>query len=67
MKGNITRRGKASWRVKYDLGPDPVTGKRKIAYKTIRGTRADAEKKLRALLYRQDKGIAIEPSRSTLT
>ena len=67
MKGNIRRRGKASWRVKYDLGPDPVTGKRKIAYKTIRGTRADAEKELRALLYRQDKGIAIEPSRATLS
>jgi len=67
MKGNITRRGKNSWRLKFDLGPDPATGKRKIAYKTIRGTKHDAEKELRALLYRQDKGIAIEPSRATLS
>ena len=24
MRGNITRRGKSSWRVKFDLGTDPV-------------------------------------------
>jgi hypothetical protein len=28
MRGNITRRGKSSWRLKFDLEPDPITGKR---------------------------------------
>jgi integrase len=36
MRGNITRRGKRSWRLKYDVGVGP-DGKRKIAYKTVKG------------------------------
>ena len=41
MKGSITRRGKRSWRVKFDLqrGDD---GARRTAYKTVAGARKDA-------------------------
>jgi integrase len=43
MRGNITRRGKSSWRLKYDVG----TGtERKIAYVTVRGPRKRAEAEL---------------------
>ena len=66
MKGNITRRGKGSWRIKYDLPRDPQTGERRIAYKTVRGKRADAEKELRDILHRQDRGISIDPSQITI-
>ena len=46
MRGNITRRGKSSWRLKHDVGADPETGERKIAYCTVRGTRKEAETEL---------------------
>ena len=45
MRGNITRRGKKSWRIKYDVGADE-TGKRIIQYQTVHGTKRDAETEL---------------------
>jgi integrase len=66
MRGHIQRRGKQSWRLKFDLGCDPLTGKRKTRYVTVRGKRADAERELRAVLYRHDKGVAIDPSKITV-
>jgi integrase len=45
MRGNITRRGKASWRIKFDVGTDE-TGKRLINYQTVNGTRKQAETEL---------------------
>ena len=51
MRGNITRRGKSSWRLKFDVGTD-ASGKRIIQYETVHGTRRAAEvalaKRLRA-------------------
>jgi integrase len=49
MRGNITRRGKRSWRLKYDVGVGPG-GERQIAYKTVKGPRKDAEAELARLL-----------------
>ena len=49
MTGTITRRGKRSWRLKYDL-PRDETGERRVAYATVKGTRRDAERELRAKL-----------------
>lgn len=66
MTGTISRRGKQSWQLKYDLPRDPQTRKRRFAYATVRGTRKDAEKELRRRLYALDKGVAVEPSRITL-
>ena len=40
MRGNITRRGRSSWRLKYDVG---TGSERQIAYVTVRGTRKQAE------------------------
>ena len=48
MRGNITRRGKASWRLKFDLGTDPATGKRQTQFVTMRGTKKEAEAELQA-------------------
>ena len=60
--GNITRRGERSWRLKYELPRDPVSGERRIGYTTIRGKRADAERELRAILHKQDTGVAVDPT-----
>ena len=65
MNGSITRRGKRSWRLKYDL-PRDETGARRIAYATVKGTRAEAEKELRRRLTAIDKGMSVDPSAQTV-
>jgi len=39
-RGNITRRGKRSWRIKFDVGEHALG--RKTRYVTVKGTRQDA-------------------------
>jgi Phage integrase, N-terminal SAM-like domain len=63
MRGNITRRGKSSWRLKYDVG----TGtERKIAYVTVRGTRKQAEAELAKRLNELAEGRYVARSLETL-
>ncbi len=64
-EGSITRRGKKSWRIKYDL-PRDETGERRIAYKTVKGTRKDAEKEKRRLMTAVDKGVHVDLSALTV-
>jgi hypothetical protein len=37
MKGHIRRRGQASFELKFDLGRDPVSGKRRVRYQSFKG------------------------------
>ena len=46
MKGTMIQRSKGSWTVIFDTGRD-ASGRRKQKWKTIRGTKADAERELR--------------------
>ena len=41
MRGSVTKRGKASFRIKFDYGPDP-NGKRLTHVETVEGSRTDA-------------------------
>jgi integrase len=66
MRGNITRRGKASWRIKFDVGPDDVTGDRRIQYLTVKGKRADAEAALARLLDDVHRGVLPDASKITV-
>ncbi len=66
MRGNITRRGKASWRLKFDAGRDPATGKRLTKFATVRGPRKDAERELTRLLTAVDGGTLVDPSKVTV-
>ena len=66
MRGNITRRGKSSWRLKFDHCIEPVTGKRRTHYVTIRGKRQDAERELTRLVHDAHNGTLIEPSKVTV-
>ncbi len=63
MRGNITRRGKTSWRLKFDLGVDSATGKRQTRFVTVRGRRQDAERELAKLVGAAHDGTLIEPSK----
>jgi integrase len=64
--GHIQRRGKSSWRLKYDLGRDPKTGVRIIKYKTVRGKKSEAQAELRRLLGTVDVGRHVDPGKMTV-
>lgn len=64
--GHIRERSPGSFELRYSLGGDPATGKRKVATATVRGTRKDAEKELRRLLRSVDTGEHVDPTRMTV-
>jgi integrase len=61
--GHIRERSPGSLEIRYALGTDPATGKRKIATATVRGSRKDAERELRRLLRSFDTGEHVDPNR----
>jgi integrase len=65
MRGNITRRGKSSWRLKIERESD-TPGKRKYFTETVRGKRQDAEKRLTELLGQTDAGTLVDRARTTV-
>src|SRR5215813_8048560 len=64
-RGNITKRGKNSWRIKFDVGTD-ASGKRLTRYVTVKGKRQDAQRELTRLLREADAGTLPEPSNMTV-
>ncbi len=60
MNGNITRRGKSSWRIKYEIGRDPVTSKRQTRYMTVRGTKRNAQRELTRVMHEIDVGAHVD-------
>ena len=65
MRGHIQRRGKHSWRLKFDVGRD-ASGKRIIRYETVRGKRKDAEHELARLINAAHNGTLVDPSKVTV-
>jgi len=65
MRGSITRRGKSSWRVKFDVAPGP-DGKRRSRFVTVRGGKKDAQAKLTELLASVGRGAYVEPTKLTI-
>ena len=66
MRGHIYQRSKGSWTVVYDLPVDPVTGKRRQRSEAIRGTKRDAEHRLREILLSIDQGAYVRRNRLTV-
>ncbi|RVC57679.1 site-specific integrase, partial [Mesorhizobium sp. M4B.F.Ca.ET.088.02.2.1] len=66
MRGNITRRGKSSWRLKFDLGIDVATGKRQTQFVTVRGTKKEAEAELSRRLNQVEEGSYVEKTAATV-
>lgn len=64
--GRIRQRTPGSWEVRYNLGTDAATGKRRVATITVQGNRRDAEKELRRLLRTLDTGEHVDPTRMTV-
>src|SRR5215831_7730404 len=65
-RGTIKSRSPGSYRIRYSLGRDPVSGKRRFATATVRGTRKQAEKELVRLLRSVDTGEHVDPNRMTI-
>jgi hypothetical protein len=61
--GHIRERSPGSYELRYSLGTDAATGKRKVITTTVRGTRKDAERELRRLLRSLDTGEHVDPTR----
>jgi integrase len=67
MSGHIRRRGERSWELKFDLGRDPITGKRRIRYVSgFKGTKRQAEIELARLVAQNAAGEGVDPSKATV-
>jgi len=66
MKGNLTRRGKSSWRLKFDTGRDSTTGRRITKFVTLRGTKAQAQAEAARIIATAASGEHVDPSRETV-
>jgi integrase len=64
--GHIRERSPGSFELRYALGTDPATGKRRIITATLRGTKKEAERELRRLLRTVDTGEHVDPTRITV-
>ena len=65
-QGHIRQRGKQSWRLKFDLGRDPATGKRLSRYVTFQGTKREAQAELNRLLNRRNEGTYVDPTKMSV-
>jgi len=64
MNGSIRKRGKNSWELTIDLGND-ADGKRRRKFVAVKGTKSQAQRKLRELLSLSDKGIPVDTQKIT--
>lgn len=64
--GSIRPRSDGSFEIRYSLGTDPLTGKRKRIHKTINGSYKDAEIELRRLLRTVDTNEHVDPTKITV-
>jgi integrase len=64
-RGNVTRRGRSSWRIKIERKGE-VPGRPEVYTETVRGKRQDAEKRLTELLGQIDTGTLVDRSKITV-
>jgi integrase len=65
-QGHIRQQGKGSWELKFDLGRDPLTGKRITKYATFHGTKRKAQEELTRLLAQRNEGSYVDPTKMTV-
>lgn len=64
--GHIRKRGTNSWSLKWDIPPSPDTGERITKYRTVRGTKKDAQRELRQILIELDGGLSVDSQKMTV-
>lgn len=65
MRGNITRRGKSSWRIKFDVGT--TGGERETKFVTVRGTKRQAQAEAARIIAGIATGQYIDASGETVS
>ena len=65
-QGHIRQQGEGSWELKFDLGRDPVSGRRITKYVTFRGTKRKAQEELTRFLSQRNEGSYVEPTKMTV-
>jgi len=65
MRGSLRQQTEGTWQVVVDVGVGP-DGKRKKHYETVKGRKADAQKRLNELLVALDKGSYAPTGRITV-
>ncbi len=60
------RKGKHPWQIEVSVRFDPRAGKRVRIWRTVRGTRKDAERELAKLLHEAAHGTLVDPGRCTV-
>src|SRR5260370_1000970 len=65
-QGSIRQRGQRSWELKFDLGRDPISGKRISRFVTFRGSKREAQAELTRLLSRKAEGTYVDPTKMTV-
>ena len=65
-QGHIRPQGEGSWQLKFDLGRDPVSGKRISKFVTFRGNKRQAQAELTRLLAQRDAGSYVDPTKMTV-
>jgi integrase len=65
-QGHIRQQGRGSWELKFDLGRDPLTGRRITKYATFRGPKRKAQEELTRLLATRNEGSYVDPTKMTV-
>ena len=65
MKGYKRQRTPGKWEIFVDYGRDPATGKRRQHTETVKGTAADADRRLRSLIDRVEGKSFVSAKRLT--
>jgi integrase len=66
VRGNIRKRAKGTWTLTVDLGLDPATGKRRQRYRTVKGTKKEAEAALAGMVHAVETGLDFNASHITM-
>lgn len=65
--GSISQLGRNHWKVRVDFGTDPITGKRHVVSRNVRGTKAEARKLRDQIRKEQESGIKADAGKTTLS
>jgi integrase len=66
MSGSLRQRSPGSWELKLEVGVDPATGRRRTQFRTVKGTKKQAQAKLVELLGEAARGGLVDHSKETL-
>lgn len=65
--GSIRQRRPKVWQITIELPKDPITGKRNRKYRTVEGTKKEAERAMHEFITELEKGIYVANSNISIT